>query len=87
MIFLNRFFGDILLSSLVSFAFFLYSGFFFFFLLACVLFEIKNIYPDTHSTVWAGEQFSPGRFPEARLLFFGLILINLIVSKFSQTVD
>ena len=37
LIFLNRFFGDILLSSLVSFAFFVFCFFVFFCLLVCFL--------------------------------------------------
>ena len=50
-LFFNRFSGDILFSSLVSFAFF-YSCFF----IVCLLFfELKNVYSDTQSTVLAGE--------------------------------
>ena len=52
--FSNRFSGDILLSSLVSFAFL----YFCLFLLVCLFFEIKNIYPDTHSTMRAGFRIS-----------------------------
>ena len=37
--------GDILFSSLLSYAFFVFS----FYLPVCLLFEIKNIYSDTHS--------------------------------------
>ena len=54
-IFLNRFSGDILFSSLVSFAFFVFFSFFFFFLLVCLFFEIKNVCSDIYSTMWAGE--------------------------------
>ena len=49
--FLIRFSGDILFSSLVAFAFFV----FLFFVLLCLFFEIKNIYSDTYSTMRAGE--------------------------------
>ena len=49
--FLNPFFGDILFSFVLSLAFFV----FFFFLLACLLFENENIYSDTHSTMRVGE--------------------------------
>ena len=48
-IFFNRFSTGILISSLVSFAFF-DSCFFF-----CCFFELKNVYYDTHSTMQAGE--------------------------------
>ena len=48
--FFYQFSGDILFSSLVSFAFFLHC-----FWLVCLVFEIKNIYSDTHSTIRAGE--------------------------------
>ena len=41
----NCFSGDILFSSLLSYAFFVFS----FYLPVCLLFEIKNIYSDTHS--------------------------------------
>ena len=47
-LFFNRFSRDFFLSSLVSFAFFV---FLFIFLLVCLFFEIKNIYSDTHSTM------------------------------------
>ena len=49
-IFFYRFSGDILFSSLVSFVFFYYCFFLFVYLL---LFEIENVYSDTHSTVRA----------------------------------
>ena len=49
--FFNRFSGDVLFSSIDSFGFFV---FLFFSLFVC-FFEIKNIYPDTHSTMRAGE--------------------------------
>ena len=49
--FFNRFSGDILFSSLVSFVF-LYSCFS---LLVCLFFEIQNVCFDTHSTMRAGE--------------------------------
>ena len=45
--FFNRFSGDIIFS---SFVFFFLGGVF-----ACFLFEIKNIYSDTHSIMRAGE--------------------------------
>ena len=48
-IFFNRFSAGILISSLVSFAFF-DSCFLF-----CCFFELKNVYSDTHSTMRAGE--------------------------------
>ena len=70
--------GDILFSSLASFVFFFvfFFVFLFLFLLVCLFFEIKNIYCNTHSTMWAGKwKFSPGLFPETRLLFFGLTYI------------
>ena len=51
--FFNQFSGDILFSSLVSFAFFVFLFCFVFF--ACLFFEIKNIYSATHSTMRAGE--------------------------------
>ena len=48
--FLNRFSRDILFSSLVSFAVFVFMGFF-----ACLFaFEIKNICSATQSTMGAG---------------------------------
>ena len=43
-IFLNRFSGGILFSSLISFDSCL-----------CFFFGIKNVYSDTHSTMWAGK--------------------------------
>ena len=49
-IFFYRFSGDIVFSSLVSFVFFYYCFFLFVYLL---LFEIENVYSDTHSTVRA----------------------------------
>ena len=50
-LFFNRFSGDILFSSLVSFAFFILV-----FLFVCLfVFEIKNVYSATHSTMRAGE--------------------------------
>ena len=52
-LFFNQFSGDILFSFLVSFTFF-YSRFFLFFF-CCLLFEIKNVYSDTHSTMQVGE--------------------------------
>ena len=45
--FFNRFSGDILFSSLISFAFFDSC--------LCLFFGIKNVYSDTHSTMWAGK--------------------------------
>ena len=42
---------EILSFGLVSFGFFV----FLFFLLTCLFFEIKNIYSDTHLTVWASK--------------------------------
>ena len=63
--FFNRFSGDILFSYLVSFAFFAFLFFFLllllsffvllFFLLVYLIFEIKNIYSDTHWAMRAGE--------------------------------
>ena len=49
--FFNRLSGDILFSSLVSFAF-LYSCFS---LPVCLFFEIQNVYFDTNSTMRVGE--------------------------------
>ena len=51
-IFPNQFSGDILFSSLVSFAFFVSCWFF---LLACLFNEIKIFYSDPHSTMPVGE--------------------------------
>ena len=50
---LNRFSRDIIFSSLVSFAFF--GSCFFFFFGILLLFEITNVYSDTHSIMRAGE--------------------------------
>ena len=50
-LFFNRFSGDTLFSSLVSFAFLVLV-----FIFCCLLFfEMKNVYSDTHSIKWAGE--------------------------------
>ena len=47
----NRFSGDILFSSLVSFDFFIIV-----FVVVCLLFfELKNVYSDRHSTMRAGK--------------------------------
>ena len=51
LIFFNQFSGDILFSSLDSFAFFISL----FFWLVSLIFEIKSIYSDTHSTMRVGE--------------------------------
>ena len=77
--FFNRFSGDILSSSLVSLAFFVFL--LFFFLLVCLFFEIKNIYSDTHLTIERvnDKKFLPGRFPGTRLLFFGFIYPEICV--------
>ena len=52
----NRFSGDILFSSLVSFDFF-YSCFFVVVVavVVCLFFQLKNVYSDTHRTLRAGE--------------------------------
>ena len=49
--FFNQFSGDILFSFLLSFALFA----FLIILLACLFFEDKTIYSNTHSTMRAGE--------------------------------
>ena len=49
--FFNRFSGDILFSSLVSFAFLILV----FVVVYLLFFELKNIYSDTYSTMRAGE--------------------------------
>ena len=49
---------------------------------ACVFFETKNIHSHTHLTYEGGKvikKFSPGRFPETRLHFFGAIKIFFLV--------
>ena len=46
--FFNRFSVDILISSLVSFVFFIL-------FFVSLFFELKNVYSDTHSTMRAGE--------------------------------
>ena len=73
---------DILFSSLVSFTF-LHSCCCCFFCLFVCFFEIKNTYSDTHSTMRAGgdKNFSPDRFPETKLLFFGLkwVIITFVL--------
>ena len=50
--FFNRLFGDIFFSSLVSFDFF---GSCFCVVVCLLFFEIKNVYPDTHSTMRVAE--------------------------------
>ena len=47
----NRFSGYIIFSSFVAFAFLCCCCF----LLVYLFFEIKSIYSDTHSTMWAGK--------------------------------
>ena len=80
--FFNWFSGDILFSSLISFVFFV---FLFSFCSFVFFFEIENIYSDTHLTMrgWVIEKFSPGRFPETKLLFFGLKILNRKISSSS----
>ena len=77
--FLNRFSGDIIFSSLVSYAFFV---FLFVFLLVCLFFEMKNIYLLIHIQLCgrvSDKKNSLGRFPEARLLYLALsVALNLI---------
>ena len=72
--FLNRFSGDIIFSSLVSYAFFV-------FLFVC-FFEMKNIYLLIHIQLCgrvSDKENSLGRFPEARLLYLALsVALNLI---------
>ena len=54
------------------------------FLFVC-FFETKNIYSHTHSTYAGGQvikKFSLGRFPEIRLLFFGLSNLTIINNTF-----
>ena len=73
-LFFNRFSGDILFFSIVSFAF-LYSCFFLCFLcLFIYLFEIRNIYL---IYIWScgrvsDKNISLGRFPETKRFFYGL---------------
>ena len=64
----SRFSGDIIFSSLVSFACILV------FLLVCLFFEIKNIYSDTHSTMRevSGKNFFTRLISGNKTTFFGL---------------
>ena len=55
-----------------------------FFVCVC-FFETKNVYSHTHSTYAGGQvikKFSLGRFPEIRLLFFGLSNLTIISNTF-----
>ena len=75
-VFFNRFSGDILFSFLKFFAFFVFLFFFLFclylLLLLLLLFWISKYifwYTFNYTGGWVINKFSPGRFPETRLLF------------------
>ena len=67
----NRFSGDILFSSVISFVFF---GILVFFVCLFVFWNWKYTfwYKFDYGAGWVIKTFSPGRFPETWLLFFGL---------------
>ena len=80
-IFFNRFSGDTLFSSLVSFAFF---DFYFYLFDWLMFFDIKNVYCNTldYAGGWVIKK-TPGPFPETRILFLALPKITLSICSFN----
>ena len=76
--FFNRFSRDILFSFLVSFAFF---DSFFVAVVCLLLFKIKNVYSDTHSTMRGVElqkKFHPVDFRKLGYFFLGPTVVSFI---------
>ena len=73
--FLNRFSADSLFSFRVSFAFFILV---FFCLFVCCFLKLKYIFWYTfgYAGGWMIKKFSPRRFPETRLLFLALVVVD-----------
>ena len=87
-IFFNRFSGDVLFSSLVSFVFFYYC--FFFVCLFVAFWNWKCIFWYTFDCPggWVIKRFSPGRFPETRLFsFWPHTAIHSIACTYLETVE
>ena len=73
-----RFSTDILFSFLVSFAFFV------FFFCVCVKLKIYSLIHIQLCGQVSDKKFSPGRFPETRLLFFWPKLVRLVADFLSK---